>query len=54
MTYFSNKNVITLMRVEKWKNVDWAQIIYNVCVMNYIGGIIMSGKIRGTKRTPIS
>jgi len=27
--YFSNKNAITLMRVEKWKKVDWAHIIYN-------------------------
>ncbi len=27
--YFSNKNAITLMIVEKWKKVDWAHIIYN-------------------------
>ncbi len=29
VTYFSNKNAITLMRIEKGKKVDWAQIIYN-------------------------
>jgi len=29
MTYFSNKNAITLMRAENGKKVDWAQIIYN-------------------------
>ncbi len=29
MTYFNNKNAITLMRAEKGKKVDWAQIIYN-------------------------
>jgi hypothetical protein len=29
VTYFNNKNAITLMGVEKGKNVDWMQIIYN-------------------------
>jgi hypothetical protein len=29
MTYFNNKNAITLMIVKKRKKVDWAQIIYN-------------------------
>jgi hypothetical protein len=29
MTYFSNKNAITLMRIEKGMKVNWAQIIYN-------------------------
>ncbi len=29
VTYFSNKNAITLMKVKKGKKVDWAQIIYN-------------------------
>jgi hypothetical protein len=29
VTYFSNKNAITLMKVEKGKKVDWVQIIYN-------------------------
>jgi hypothetical protein len=29
VTCFSNKNVITLMKVEKGKKVDWVQIIYN-------------------------
>ncbi len=28
MTYFNNKNAITLMIIKK-KKVDWAQIIYN-------------------------
>jgi hypothetical protein len=27
--YFSNKNVITFVRAEKGKKVDWAQIIFN-------------------------
>ncbi len=27
--YFSNKNVITLMRVKKGQRVDWAHIIFN-------------------------
>ncbi len=27
--YFNNKNVITLVRIEKGQNVDWAQIIFN-------------------------
>jgi hypothetical protein len=27
--YFSNKNVITLMRAKKVQKVDWAQIIFN-------------------------
>ncbi len=27
--YFSNKNVITLMRAKKGQKVDWAQIIFN-------------------------
>jgi len=29
VTYFNNKNAITLMQIEKGKKVDWAQIIYN-------------------------
>ncbi len=29
MRYFNNKNAITLMKVEKGKKVDWAQIIYH-------------------------
>jgi hypothetical protein len=29
VTYFSNKNAITLWRAEKGQKVDWAQIIYN-------------------------
>jgi hypothetical protein len=29
MMYFSNKNAITLTKVEKVKKVNWAQIIYN-------------------------
>ncbi len=29
MTYFSNKNAITLMKAKKGQKVDWAQIIYN-------------------------
>jgi hypothetical protein len=29
VTYFSNKNVITLMKVGKGKKVDWVQIVYN-------------------------
>jgi hypothetical protein len=29
VTYFNDKNAITLMRTEKGKKVDWAQIIYN-------------------------
>jgi hypothetical protein len=29
VTYFSNKNVITLMKANKGKKVDWAQIMYN-------------------------
>jgi hypothetical protein len=29
MTYFSNKNAITLMRAKKGKKVDWAKIIYD-------------------------
>ncbi len=29
MTYFSNKDAITLMRTKKGQKVDWAQIIYN-------------------------
>ncbi len=28
VTYFSNKNTITLMKTKKRKKVDWAQIIY--------------------------
>jgi hypothetical protein len=27
VTYFNNKNAITLMRTKKGKKVDWAQII---------------------------
>jgi hypothetical protein len=27
--YFSNKNVITLLRAEKGHKIDWAQIIFN-------------------------
>jgi len=27
--YFNNRNVITLVRVEKGQMVDWAQIIFN-------------------------
>jgi hypothetical protein len=27
--YFSNKNVITLMKVKKGKKLDWAHIICN-------------------------
>ncbi len=29
VTYFSNKNAITLMTAEKGKKVVWAQIMYN-------------------------
>ncbi len=29
MTYFSNKNVITLMKVKKGNKVSWVQIMYN-------------------------
>jgi hypothetical protein len=29
VTYFTNKNAITFMRIEKGQKVDWAQIIYN-------------------------
>jgi len=29
VTYFNNKNGITLLRTKKGKKVDWAQIIYN-------------------------
>jgi hypothetical protein len=29
VTYFNNKNAITLMRIEKGKKVDWAHIMYN-------------------------
>jgi hypothetical protein len=28
VTYFSNKNAITLISTKKGKKVDWAQIIY--------------------------
>jgi hypothetical protein len=32
VTYFNNKNAITLMKTKKGKKVDWAQIIYiNLC-----------------------
>ncbi len=29
VTYFNNKNAITMMRAEKGKKVDWVQIMYN-------------------------
>ncbi len=29
VTYFNNKNVIMLMKIEKGKKVDWVQIMFN-------------------------
>ncbi len=46
--YFSNKNAITLMRIENGKKVDWDNLCIIVCVANWINGTNTSRILRGT------
>jgi len=52
--YFSNKNAITLMKVEKGKKVDWAQIIYNSLCRELDRWYEYVKENKGTKRTLVN
>jgi hypothetical protein len=54
MTYFNNKNVITLMRIVKGKKVDWAQIIYNSLCSELDQWYKYVKDNEGDKRAPIN
>jgi hypothetical protein len=52
--YFSNKNVVTLLKVEKGKKVDWAQIIYNSLCRELDRWYEYVKENKGTKRTLVN
>ncbi len=54
MTYFNNKNAITLMRIVKGKKVDWAQIIYNSLCSELDQWYKYVKDNKGDKRAPIN